>query len=320
MNRGRTIPSGTSRPERLAECDLDEVDADRVARKVRHLAAGNSRRHLDDAAVAVRRDDHLRERDAVPQPERVDRRHGRLLRMRERVAEDRRRVEVRPADAEADARRAQSVGERQQLDLAVPRDGEPVQLEPLVERLDDRLAGRRLRQRRVQVRLEIVERPDLEDAALAAGVRRLQHGGHSDRFERGAPLAERAQRRELRLWHTVLGKESSHRDLVRHRVSRLVADARQPECLGDGRDDRHRAIRGDGQHAVGAVAPSDLRDRVDIGEVDNLGDVRRGEPRRVRIAIDADDAQAELTRALDRTPLVPACTDHQHGSLHRGRS
>ena len=127
--------------ERLPERDLDEVDADGVAREVGHLPAGDPRRDLDDAALAVGRDDQLRERDPVPQAERVNRRDGGLLRARELIAEQRRRVEVRPPDAEADPRRPQPVGQRQQLDLAVARDREPVQLEPVVERLDDRLAA-----------------------------------------------------------------------------------------------------------------------------------------------------------------------------------
>ena len=232
-----------------------------MPREIGHLAAGDPRRDLDDAALAVRRDDHLRERDAVAQAERVDRGDGRLLRARERVAEERRRVEVRPPDAEADARRAQAVGERQQLDLAVPRDREPVQLEPVVERLDDRLARRRLRERRVQVRLEVVERSDLEDAALAARVRGLQHGGHADGLERGASLRDRAQGGEARLRDAVLGEPPPHRHLVRHRVRRLGADPGKPERLRDGRDDRHCAVGRHGQDAVDIVAPPDLRDR-----------------------------------------------------------
>ena len=60
-------------PERLAERDLDEVDADRVAHEIRHLAAGDARRDLDDHDAAVRRGDELRERDPVPEAERAHR-------------------------------------------------------------------------------------------------------------------------------------------------------------------------------------------------------------------------------------------------------
>ena len=114
----------------------------------------------------------------------------------------------------------------------------------------------------------------------------------------------------------MLGEQPPHRHLVRHRVSRPGADPGRPERLGDGRDDRHCAVGRHGQDAVDIVAPPDLRDRFDVGEVDHLADVRDGEPRRVGVAVDADDAQPELARALDRTPLVPPGADHQDRSLH----
>ena len=92
--------------ERLPERHLDEVDADRVADEVGHLAARDPRRHLDHRDAAVGDGDQLRERDAVAQPERVHRLHRDLLGERELVAVDRRGVDVDPADAEADARAA----------------------------------------------------------------------------------------------------------------------------------------------------------------------------------------------------------------------
>ena len=39
--------------ERLPERDFDEVDADRVPHEIRHLPAGNARRHLDDGDASV---------------------------------------------------------------------------------------------------------------------------------------------------------------------------------------------------------------------------------------------------------------------------
>ena len=39
--------------ERLAQRDLDEVDADRVPHEVGHLPAGDARRHLDHGDAAV---------------------------------------------------------------------------------------------------------------------------------------------------------------------------------------------------------------------------------------------------------------------------
>ena len=59
--------------ERLAERDLDQVEADRVAGEVGHLPAGDARRDLDDAHDAVVADEQLRERDPVAQPERAHR-------------------------------------------------------------------------------------------------------------------------------------------------------------------------------------------------------------------------------------------------------
>ncbi len=135
---------------------------------------------------------------------------------------------------------------------------EPVQLQPVGELLDDRLAGRRLGERGVQVPVEVVERLEQEEAALAARVGRLQHRREPDRLGGGRRLAPRAHRGEPRLRHAALGEPAPHRDLVRHQVRRLRADPGQAERLGDGGDDRHRAVGRDRQHAVDAVPPRDL--------------------------------------------------------------
>ena len=74
-------------------------------------------------------------------------------------------------------------------------------------------------------------------------------------------------------------------------------DPRQAERLGHRCDDRHGPVGRDRQHAVDAVTARDLGDRVDVGEVDGLAHVRRGEPERVGVPVDGDDAQAELLRA-----------------------
>ena len=103
-------------------------------------------------------------------------------------------------------------------------------------------------------------------------------------------------------------------------VRGLGADSRQAERLRDGRDDGHRAIGRDGEDAVDAVAAADLDHALDVLEVDRLADVGDGEPERVGIPVDGDDAEPELLRAHDRPPLVAACADEQNGlSLHRGR-
>ena len=85
-----------------------------------------------------------------------------------------------PADAEADAGWAQPVGERQHDRLAAARDHDPVHLGAVDELLEDRLPGRGRGERLVQVRLDVVERLDAEDAALTARVGRLEHGREAD--------------------------------------------------------------------------------------------------------------------------------------------
>ena len=129
---------------------------------------------------------------------------------------------------------------------------------------------------------------------------------------------QRAHRGELRLRDAVLGEPPAHRDLVRHQVRGLPADPGQAEILGDGRHDRDGPVGRDGEDAVDAVAAPDRGYRRGVGEVDDLADVGDPEPRCVRVAVDGDDANAELARALDRATLVPACADEQDG-LHGPR-
>src|SRR2546422_523441 len=66
----------------------------------------------------------------------------------ELVAEEGRRVHVRPG--------MRALEERQQASLAVPYDRKSVQRQAVVERFDDRFALVRRRERGVQVRLEVV--------------------------------------------------------------------------------------------------------------------------------------------------------------------
>ena len=107
----------------------------------------------------------------------------------------------------------------------------------------------------MQVRLEVVERVELENAALAARVGGLEHRGQPGGLERARRSLQPAQRRERRLRDAALREHAPHRHLVRHQVRGLGADPRQAERLGDGGDDRDRAIGGHGQHAVDRVPP-----------------------------------------------------------------
>ena len=94
--------------------------------------------------------------------------------------------------------------------------------------------------------------------------------------------------------------------------------AGQPELLGDGRDDRHRAVGGDGQRAVDAVSRGRPRSPPSTSWKSTvLADVGAREARGVRIAVDRDDAQAELLRPCDRPPLMAAGADEEDGlALH----
>ena len=96
------------------------------------------------------------------------------------------------------------------------------------------------------------------------------------------------------------------------------ADRRQAEALGHRRDDGDGAVGGDGQHAVDRVAARDLGHRVDVREVDDLGDVGDRKPGRVGVAVDGDDAKAALARLQDRAALVAAGADEED-RLHDAR-
>ena len=152
-------------------------------------------------------------------------------------------------------------------------DHDPVHLDPLDELLEDRLPPPRLGERRMQVRLEVVPRVDAEDAALPARVGRLEHGRHADvstasthRGCRAPPRSAVAARR--------LRRGAPHPDLVRHQMGGLRADPRQAERLRHRCDDRHGAIGRHGERAVDPVRSATSMHRVDVREVDRLGDVR----------------------------------------------
>ena len=103
--------------------------------------------------------------------------------------------------------------------------------------------------------------------------------------------------------------------MLRIRWATSRADRGQAEALGHRRDDGNGAVGGDGQRAVDRVAPGDLGHRVDVGEVDRLGDVGDLQPERVGVAVDGDDANALVARLQDRAPLVAPGADEEDG-LH----
>ena len=142
--RGSASVVGHVLGECLQQCDLDEIHADCVAHEIGHLAAGNPSSDLDDGDAAVGRGDELRERDGVGEAERAHRLDGDLPGEAQLLGRDRRRVDVDPADAEADSGRAEAVAQRDQRGLADPRDHDAVQLDAVDELLEERLVGRRL--------------------------------------------------------------------------------------------------------------------------------------------------------------------------------
>ena len=202
--------------------------------------------------------------------------------------------------------------------LAATRDHDAVQLDPVDELLEDRLAARRRDERLVQVAIDVVERLDAKDAALAARVGRLEHRRKPDLVGRPARLGQRAHRREARLRHAGVGEAPAHRDLVRHQVRRLDADPRQPARLGDGGDDRNRTIGAHGEDAVdaaGASSPSEPRRRPRSRPPWRCRPP--ASPRRVGVAVDGGDAQAHLLRLEDRAALMAAGADEEDGSHGR---
>ena len=189
---------------------------------------------------------------ASREAERAHRLDGDLPGEAQLLGRDRRRVDVDPADAEADSGRAEAVAQRDQRGLADARDHDAVQLDAVDELLEERLVGRRLGDRLVEVALELIARLDAKDGALAARVDGLQDRREGDLLERGVDIRRRAEARVRRLRKSGCTERVTHRALVRQEVGRLRPDAGKAELLGDCGHDGHGAIGGDREHAVDA--------------------------------------------------------------------
>ena len=149
----------------------------------------------------------------------------------------------------------------------------------------------------------------------------FEHRREADGLCCGRSVAHRPRRGELWLRHAFLSELSPHRDLVRHRVRDLRADAWQAERLRNGGDDRHCPVGRDRQRAVDAVPAGDLDDPIHVLEIDDLADVRGLEPRSGAVAVDGDHAEPELLRAFDRAALVAPRADEENGlSAHPRRA
>ena len=283
-----------------------------MAHEVCHLASGDARGNLDDGNAAVRRRDQLRERDRVAQAERSHRLDCDLLGESQLLGRDRRWVDVDPADAEADARRTQPIGERDRRRLAVPGDHDAVQLDPLDELLQERLVGRRLRDRLRQVALDFLARFDPKDGPLSSRVDRLQDGRERDRCECGVDVRAGAEARVRRLRQACGAECVAHGALVRQEVRGVRADSRQAESLRDRRHHRNGAICRHRQRPIDTHGAGDFDDLRHGREVDDLRDVRRCETRCVPVAVDCSDTQSARACLLDRTPLMAPCAYEQN--------
>jgi hypothetical protein len=222
------------------------------------------------------------------------------------------------SDAEAGVLGPQSVGETHEPGRPTARDDDRVHLRSLDEALEQRLPGGRLRERRMEVRLELSGLVDPEEPALALRVCGLEHCGQTDGVDCRPSLCEIPNGGERGLRQAFLGEGPTHRELVREPVRGVRSERRQAEPLGDSGDDRDRAVLRDGQQRVGAVAPCEALDRVDALDVGHLCDVRVGEPGGGGIVVDGDDAVPELTRVEDRGTLVASRAEQEdcgHGAM-----
>ena len=98
----------------------------------------------------------------------------------------------------------------------------------------------------------------------------------------------------------------------------MCSDSWQRELLRDGRDNGNGTIGRYGEHSVDALTERNLDDLGHGHEVDDLGDVGRGEARRVRVAVDSGNAQPARACLLDGTALMASRADEED-RCHRGR-
>ena len=317
-NRGQRDLVGNGLAEREPQGDVDEVDAGRVADEIGHLAARDPRRHLDDRDRAVRVRDELREGDPVAQAEHLDGSGGDPLRELELVAVGRRGIDVDPADAEADPRRPQPIGQRHDLGRAAARDHDPVHLRALDEPLEDALLLGGLGERRVEVAVEVVLRS-------RSGRRRAGRPSRPASAPPGTPTVSSARLPSTSERTAANGGCGTPSSANARRITILlrIRCATAVPIVGSPRRSVTAATTGTARSAetVSApstrVAPRDLGHGVDVGEVDGLADVGDLEPGRVGVAVDGDDADALLARLQDRATLVAPGADEEDG-LHSG--
>ena len=198
-------------------------------------------------------------------------------------------------------------------------DHDPVHLDAVDEPLEDALllcdsasAAWRWRSRSPALSMP-------EDAALPAGVGRLQHGGQADRRQRAPAFGEGAHGGERRLRHALLGERAPHHDLVAHPLrdcacrSTAARAAPSPPRRPGPRDRRTPSARRRprARRATSVTASTSVKSTASATSATCM-------PERVRVAVDPDDAQALLARLQDRAALVAPRADEEDG-LHSGR-
>ena len=212
--------------------------------------------------------------------------------------------------------RPQPIRERHDLGRAAAGDHDPVHLGALDEPLEDALLLGRLRQRRVEVAVEVVARSrsgrrragrpsrpaSAPPAARPCSSARLPSTSERTAANGGCGTPSSAKARRITI-------------LLRIRCATAVP------IDGSPRRSVTAATTGTARSAETVSAPStrvatrDLGHRVDVGEVDGLGDVGDLQPERVGVAVDRDDADALLARLQDRAALVAPGADEEDG-LH----
>ena len=288
--------------ERLRDRELEQIDAGAQADEVRHLAGRDPGGHFNDEHTVVR-DDELRKRDPVPQSQPA---HGGERELA-RLIEDRRwkprRKGMDPADPEAEAARPQPVRDRQQARLAAAHDQEDVQLLPVDERLEHRGAAPRERERLLQVADRVCLRLDHEEAALAAGVDRLDHCGQTHLGQGSLQVSVVGHDAVCGLPDPALREASPHLRLIGHPARDRDADPGESECIRDRGGGDDAPVGADRERTFDAERPCQLDHPSDVGEIDRLRNVRERERDGVRVSVDCDDPMPGKPRMPDRRKL-----------------
>ena len=222
-----------------------------------------------------------------------------------------------PADAEADAGRTQPVRERHERRLSasraitIPFSSMPsTNASRIASRVgDSAIASSRSRSSSSRLSMRKTARCPPESTGFRP------RGTGPLRVRRRRRCCERRPR-EGRL------REARARRATRRIASLCVsrcavadADSRQAELLRDSGDDRDGAVGRDREHAVDPMRRATSSDRVNVREVDDLGDVGREQTWRLARSGRPRRREGRGARVLDRAPLMAPRADEEDG-LH----